>query len=387
MFRRKRTYLDWAAAAPASSVARHAFLSALPVFGNPSSPHEDGRKSRALLEDARTRIARLASVKPDAVIFTSGATEANALLIEGHINALIARGKLPKDIHVLYLASAHASTQGAVERLKEKGVVVEPVALSDMRIDLDTFKTQLRPETALVCLERVCGETGIRFDTRSVRRVLDAAGSAAVLHVDASQAPFEEEILLTRMGADTVSLDAQKVGGVRGVGVLIAPRRIPILPRILGGGQERGLRPGTESPALACAFASALETLEPHTFTTRARMIREEFLATILPVLSGAVINEGKDQAHHILNISLPGRDTDYLVALLSEAGFSVSTKSACETGEEGSRPLVALTGDAARAASTLRISWGPSTTRQELLRFADALVSAVRFMDRNQVY
>jgi cysteine desulfurase len=192
--------------------------------------------------------------------------------------------------------------------------------------------------------------------------------------------------MLTRLGADTLTLDAQKIGGVRGSGVLIVPRQVEIAPLLRGGGQERGLRPGTESPALALAFASALEDIDVPMFVARAQRMREQLLSTLMHTIPSVVLNEGKDQVAHIVNLSLLGRDTDYLVALLSEAGFSVSTKSACATNEEGSRAVLALTGDPERAASTLRISWGPETKEGDLRRFAGALISSVRFMDTNGV-
>lgn len=382
----RRTYLDFAASAPVSPPARKAFLRGLSLYGNPSSPHEDGRLAKEALEDARTRIARLLSVKPDAVIFTSGATEANSLALVGQIDALISKGRTPEDLHVLYSPNAHASTLGAMEELKERGVLVEALALCEGAIDLEHLTSQLRPQTCLVALDLVCGETGIRFASRDVRRVIDAAGVSARLHVDASQAPYEESCMLTRLGADTLTLDAQKVGGVRGIGVLVAPRHIELSPRMRGGGQERGLRPGTESPALALAFAAALENIDTLTFSTRALSMREQFLSTLMHTIPNIVLNEGKDHVAHIVNLSLLGRDTDYLVALLSEAGFSVSTKSACATNEEGSRAVRALTGDPERAASTLRISWGPETSERDLTSFASVLISSVRFMDANGV-
>lgn len=382
----RRTYLDFAAAAPVSVQARKAFLRGLSLYGNPSSPHEDGRLAKEALEDARTRIARLVSVKPDAVIFTSGATEANSLALVGQIDALRAMGRAPEELHVLYLPSAHASTLGAMETLRERGVAVEALVLREGAIDLEQLKTQIRPQTCLVALDLVCGETGIRFAARDVHRVMDAMGSTARLHVDASQAPYEESCMLTRLGADTLTLDAQKVGGVRGSGVLIVPRQVEIAPLLRGGGQERGLRPGTESPALALAFASALEDIDVPMFVARAQRMREQLLSTLMHTIPSVVLNEGKDQVAHIVNLSLLGRDTDYLVALLSEAGFSVSTKSACATNEEGSRAVLALTGDPKRAASTLRISWGPETTERDLRRFADTIISSVRFMDTNGV-
>lgn len=386
---KKRTYLDWAAAAPVSLRASRTFIGALKDFGNPSSPHAEGRAAHTLLTDARVRIARLAGVKQDAVVFTSGATEANALAILGQVRAL---KKNNQSVHVLYMPSTHASTRGCMEQLQEEGVEVETVNVESGVIDLVKLKSQVRAETVLVVLDVVCGETGTRFDTRGVRQVLDQAradgGPRIRIHADASQLPLIESFELTRIAADTLTLDAQKVGGVRGIGVLLAPRQITIDPIVRGGGQERGLRPGTESAGLACAFASALEDAhDTHaSFALKARDMRERLAKRIMDAIPLVEVNGGKSHAPHILNVSLIGRDTDYLAALLDEAGFAVSTRSACATDEEGSVAVQAYTGDLARSSSTLRISWGPSTRERDLERFTDALIKAVRFVDANTV-
>jgi cysteine desulfurase len=250
----------------------------------------------------------------------------------------------------------------------------------------------------------VCGETGVVWNTRDVARVLAvvcakpgfvqpglAHGFAGrmsggpVLHVDASQAPPTEKLARAHFGADLLTLDASKVSTVRGIGCLVAPRAVPLAPLYAGGGQERGMRPGSEAPALAEAFAAGLARAVEgrEAFAASARDRRAALLAQLAARIPDLLVNEGPHQAPHILNVSLPGRDTDYLVALLDEAGFAVSTKSACETDSgEGSRAVAALFGDARRAASTLRISWGRDTREGDLARFADALARAAAFID-----
>lgn len=381
-----RTYLDFAAATPASREAQRVYQKASRVYGNPSSPHTEGRAAKDILEDARVRIARLASVKSDAVLFTSGATEANALAILGQMRAL-AKERAPSSIHGLYLPSAHASTRGAMEMLEAEGFSIEPLVLKDGAIDYAALKNQIKPHTALIALEAVCGETGTIFPVREVRRALPE-GSRIRIHVDASQLPRVGPFELTRLGADTLSLDAQKVGGVRGTGVLIAPRSAAIEPLIIAGGQERGLRPGTESHAGAVAFAAALEATHEtrDRFLMRARRDRDALKEVLQREIPYILWNEGKEQAPHIMNLSLQGRDTDYIQALLDEAGFAVSTRSACATDAEGSEAVRAFTGDAARAASTIRISWGAETPSRDLTRFASALIRAVRFVDQGTV-
>lgn len=381
MYRRSRTYLDWASAAPPSDAALRAFRKAAGCYGNPSAPHTEGRQAREVVEEARTKIARLMEVKADDLIFTSGATEANALALEG---AVMGVGKPLGEIHALYLPTAHSSSLRTMERLMKRGLQAEPLRITDGAIDLPHLKLQLRPETMLVSLDVVCGETGTRYDVRGVRRALTEAGRTDILiHADASQLPMVEPITRARLGADLITLDAQKVGGVRGVGLLVAPRHIPLVPLIEGGGQERGLRPGTEPSALLAAFSIALEDAAKgyEAFFRRATSLRTSLLSEI-DTIDGIVLNEGKVQAPHIVNLSLRGRDTDYLVALLDEGGFAVSTRSSCETDAEGSRVVLAMTGDATRAASTLRVSFGPSTREADVKRFAKALREAIAFID-----
>lgn len=430
MLWKRRTYLDYAAGAS----------------GNPSSPYEEGRRARKMLEDARTDIARLVEVQSDDVIFTSGATESNALAVLGITRASYQHQTLNSQQlevgsrqfrpHVLYAAGAHASIVENMKLLAEEGVEIEELPLRDASVDTARLAKMLRPETVLVAMDAVCGETGVVWNTREVAHVLRTCASipekesapqeyfhfskpeyeqeklvapaarpiqlsfsgtpAPVLHVDASQAPLTEKLTRAHFGADTLALDASKVCSARGIGALIAHRTIPLAPLYRGGGQERGLRPGSGAPELAREFAAALRAAarDREMFRTTALHNRARLITAItknIPSASGGNIhiNEGRAQAPNILNISLPGRDpsrqggaevdTDYLVALLDEAGFAVSTRSACETdSEEGSRAVFALTGDRERARATLRISWGPGVRARELARFANALVRSV---------
>jgi cysteine desulfurase len=371
MFGKKRIYLDTAAG----------------MMGNPSSPHEEGRHAKAILEEARTKIARLIEVQSDDVLFTSGATESNALAILGYIRARRALAGSAtagrNNMHVLYLPSSHASIVENMKLLEEEGVHIEPLPIKDCRVDTDALAKLLRDETVLVSMDAVCGETGVVWNTREVAQVAHTAG--ALLHVDASQAPHTEKITRDHFGADLLTFDASKVASIRGIGALIAHRTIPLMPLYKGGGQERGLRSGSEAPELAKAFAEGLESVvrSREVFRLAAEKNREALSAIITARVEGVSIQEGRSQAPHILNLSLPGRDTDYLVAVLDEVGFAVSTRSACETDSEmGSRAVYMLTGDREKAISTLRISWNTQVTVRELMRFADALVEAVVFID-----
>lgn len=347
-----------------------------------------------MLEEARTAIARLLEVQSDDVIFTSGATESNALAILGHARALRAVGE--KNVRVLYLPSAHASIVENAKLLEREGVSVEALPVKDYRVDTRALAEMLRDGTALISMEAVCGETGVVWNTREVAQILaernvghpvsNVAFGRALLHVDASQAPLTEKLTRAHFGADLLTLDASKVSSARGIGALIAHRTIPIVPLYEGGGQERGLRSGSEAPELARSFAMALRAAASgrEAFRISAEENRS-FIKEAIKDVPNVHVQEGQSQVPHILNVSLRGRDTDYLVALLDEAGFAVSSRSACETdSEEGSRTVFALTGDSERARSTLRISWGPDIRRSELARFVKAFSQAVGFVDNS---
>jgi cysteine desulfurase len=383
MFGKRRTYLDYASG----------------VHANPSSPHTEGRKAKKMLEEARTAIARLVEVQGDDVIFTSGATEANALAILGRVRALTTAGM--KNIHILYLPSAHASIIENVEILRKEGISVEPLPIVDYRVDIERLTKMLQAQTALITMEAVCGETGVVWNTREVAETLRAHNSerlfaphgertlSALLHVDASQAPLTEKIPRAHFGADLLTFDASKVGVPRGSGTLIAHRTIPLLPLYGGGGQERGVRSGSQMPELAEKFAAALQKAagSHDSFRENAVKLRQRLIERIIPAIPNVYINGAEhptpQQAPHILNLSLSNRDTDYLLTLLDEAGFAVSSRSACETDSEtGSRAVYALTGDRARALSTLRISWGPAISQNDLDRFARALCATIGFID-----
>ncbi len=389
---KKRIYLDVAAAAPAASHALRVYAKHLFLVGNPSSLHQDGVEAQRVLEDARVHLARLGQVRSHNVVFTSGATEANTLAIRGHIDFLIREGKNAAEMHVLYHAGAHASIVESVLSLTSLGVQVEPLALVEGLPDVEAIGAQIRPDTVLVTLELVSGETGAIFDTRDVRRAIDRRIKGTMqkvhLHVDATQAPRVQSFALSHIGADSVSLDAQKVGGVRGIGALLLSHTAHIAPQLYGGPQEQGLRPGTENPALAQAFVTALldSEKERDAFTTKSKELRGEFVQR-LAAIEHVTVHESKEQASHIVTMSFVGRDTDYLLFLLDAEGISVSTKSACESGEEGSRMVLLMTGDKAQAGSTLRISWGPDVSKKDLQTCADAIQHNVRFLDKTAIY
>lgn len=391
-----RAYLDYAASAPVHPAAREAFLQAMELTGNPSSVHAEGLAAKQALEKARAGIAALAGARSHRVTVTSGATEANALAMQGRVAALEKAGNARSIIHMLYLPSAHASIRETIKALTSSGVVGEPMAMNGYGIDIPAFKKQLKPETVLVSLDAICGETGTRFNTRGVAQAITemlatwkAQGiiGNVRLHIDASQLPLEESFELTRLGADMLVLDAQKVGGVRGVGILITAYDGMVAPIIHGGGQERGLRSGTEPVALVVAFEAALRIAhtEREAFTIAAQHARTQLIQAIQDAHPWVRVIAGSKHAHHILCLALPGVDTEYLQQLLSARGFAVSTRSACALDtEQGSVAVLQYTGDLSLAKSTLRISWGAATPAEHVRSFTAALTESLAAMQHH---
>lgn len=383
----KRYYLDVAASASVTKGAQKAFMRALSAYGNPSAPHDEGRVASLVLENARLAIARSVGTKQDAVIFTSGATESNNIAIRGVIEHLHKNGRAYDTMRVLFQDGAHASTTNIMNVLSSNGVHTEVIPFKDGSLDLVWLESHIKPHTVLIALESIGSETGVRTNTKDIRRIIDRTSPQTLLHVDASQAPYVELINLEHFGADLLVCDAQKIGGVRGCGILVNSPRARLVPILFGGGQERGLRSGTPSPALASSFAHAFLQAQKEriSFVSRATRSRTTLTNTLTTRIPKVYINEGKENAPHILNISLMGRDSDYLVALLNASGFALSTKSACESNnDEGSRGVFALTKDIERAECTLRISWGPQTKKEVLVRFANTLCAKVEFVDQH---
>ncbi len=383
----KRVYLDYAAAAPVLRKAERAFVRANKKYGNPSSSHEEGRVAQALLTKARKEIARLVEVKPEHLIFTSGATEANVLAIEGHVRALMREGRTPASLELVYHEGAHASVVEVMKKLAKEGVQVNTFPLLGGRVALEKLKECVTQNTALVSIEAVSPETGALHDLRRLRTALP---KETLLHVDASQVPLFALCTRERLHADLLTLDAQKIGGVRGVGCLVYTAGVKLAPLVEGGGQERGLRGGTEPVSLVVSFAEALQEAQNHApfFASRSEKLRTTLIERLHKAIPSLQVLGGSQTAPHILSLALPGLDTDYLQAVLDKKGFAVGTKSACESDSaEGGRMAFAETGEREAAAATLRISWGPTIQERDLRRFEKVLIDAIRFLDQTKLY
>lgn len=377
-------YLDHAATTPVRPEAREAMLPYLgeQAFGNPSSPHQFGRTARAGLDQARRQVALALGAEPGQVFFTSGGTEADNLAVIG--GALAARDRgAPMRVavsaveHKAVLAGAHAVAHlgGSEETL--------PVG-RDGVVDLVALDGALARRPALVSVMWVNNETGVIQPVAEIGRRCRAAGVA--FHTDAVQAFGNLPIRFGDLPCDLLTVSAHKIGGPKGVGALVVRRRETIEPIIQGGSQQGGLRPGTENIAGAVGFGRAAElaVLEQPEHACRLAGLRNRLrdrLVGAVPDL--VVVGEGADRASHILNICVPGADSEALLMHLDLAGVAASSGSACTTGAvEPSHVLVAMGLPRELAIGALRFSLGRGTTEADVDRASEVfprVVSRVR--------
>lgn len=391
---KQRVYLDYAAATPVHPIVKKEmkpFFSE--QFGNAGAIHEEGRQAKEALELARSKVARLCGVRSELVTFTSGGTESNNLAIIGYARSLNKQGRAYSDMHLLTTPIEHPATKEALQELAARGVLVEevPVDAGGLVNQFDVA-SRLSTQTILVTLAHINSEIGTIQPTQQIARALRSyerkhQSSRILLHVDAAQSPLWQPIQLPTLGADMLSLDAGKCCGPKGVGVLVCAQKQHLTHGVLyGGGQERGLRPGTEPVALCVGCAAALELAQAR-HVDRAqyvRTLRDSLQSMLLERIPEMLWNGtvGNKRVANNINISLPGFDTEYVAVVLDAAGFAVSTKSACSTADSSASDVVyAISNDVNRARSTLRITLHEGVTVKQLDELVHNLVQHLENM------
>jgi cysteine desulfurase len=361
-------YLDHAATTPVDprvAVAMAECLTEEGVFGNPASAtHAYGREAAAALESARADVAALVGTEPEAVIFTSGATEADNLAIFGVAAASGAPG-----CHIVTQATEHKAVLDACLRLRRRGVEVTVLPTdSDGCVSSDRLAGALRPETRLVSIMHANNETGVLQDIARLAAVCRDRG--VLLHADAAQSAGRLPVDLHALGVDLLSLSAHKLYGPKGVGALVVSTRArPCLePQLAGGGQERGLRPGTVAVHQAVGFAAAVRLVRAGRDAESARLgLLGDRLAAALQALGGVRINgAGAPRLPGFVSASFDGVEGESLVAGLAE--LAVASGAACDSATgEPSHVLRALGVSPERAQATLRLTLGRGTTAADV--------------------
>ena len=356
----ERVYLDYCAAAPLKPAARDAMLAAMERIGNPSSVHGHGRAARRMLEDAREAVAAMAGAAPANTVFTSGGTEANNLALRGFPGRRIVVSALEHD------SALAAAGENALR------IPATPDGVADLAALEYLLKSDDRP--ALVSLMLVNNETGVIQPVRQAAELVRAHGG--LLHCDAAQAAGRLPLDLPELGCHLLSLSAHKLGGPAGIGALAWVDGAVPRPRLVGGGQERGVRAGTQNLIGAAGFAAAAATAADDLARVgelaRLRDLMERDLIARVPGLM--VAGAGAPRVAAASCLVAAGRGGEKMVVRLDLAGFAVSAGSACSSGKVKPSHVLAAMGFAPElAGSALRVSLGWGTTEDEALRFVDA--------------
>ncbi len=357
---RRETYLDWNATAPLRPEAASAMADALALGGNPSSVHRAGRAARRLVEESRAAVAALVSAPADAVVFTSGGTEANHL-------ALLGSGRA----RVLVSAVEHSSVLQAVPDAGR--IPVDRDGLVDTKVLAALLADHDRP--ALVSVMLANNETGAIQPVGELAAIARAAG--ALFHCDAVQAAGKMRLSLAELGADFLTLSGHKIGGPAGIGALVMAPDAEVTPLLRGGGQERNRRAGTENLAGIAGFAAAAAACDPAEYD-RVRALRDQ-LEAALPS-DAVVIAADVPRLANTSAIAMPGVSAETQVIALDLEGVMVSAGAACSSGKVGPSHVLTAMGVAPNIAhTTIRVSLGWSTTEADIAHFLDAWTALSR--------
>ena len=374
---KKRVYLDWNATTPPLPVVLEAMAAAAnEAWANPSSLHSFGRAARARVEDAREAVAGLAQCDPRDVVLTSGGTEANNLALRSVFSRA---GERPGVLATSRLE--HPSVTRVAEALEHEGrarvrwIRVQPSGTIDVE---DVARALAEGGVKLVAVQAINAETGV---VQPVRDIIGLARQAGVrVHVDAVQAFGRVDDVA--VGADTRSLAAHKIRGPKSIGALIARPGVAIEPLLMGGSQERGVRPGTTDPVAAAGLAAAAR----HAACSATRWqstapLRDALESGLLRMARGARANGvHAERAPHVVSITFPDWPGPELVAALDLEGVAVSSGTACSAGTSEPSPVLVAMGDPEGARCTVRFSLGEDTTREDV---EWTLAAAARVLDR----
>jgi cysteine desulfurase len=333
-------------------------------WGNPSSTYAVGRQVGEHVDQARARVAALINAEPREVIFTSCGTESNNSAIHS------ALATQPDKRHVLTTAVEHSANTNFCALVQKRGYTVTFLPVTpDGALDLQQLEAAIRPDTAIVSVMWANNETGILFPVREIAAICRRKGT--LFHTDAVQTPGKLKIDVRELDVDFLSLSAHKLHAPKGIGLLYVKRRVKYQPYIVGGGQERGRRGGTENVASIVGFGRAAELAmaslpDEH---TRARALRDRLEDGILAAMPGTSRNGAKEpRLPNTSNLAFEGVEAEGILMLLDQAGICASSGSACTTGSlDPSHVLTAMGCSVARARSSIRFSLGIYNTEAEV--------------------
>ena len=365
-------YLDHAATTPVPKAVADAMYEVLTgQFGNPSSQYPMGQEAKQLVEGCRSVIAGALGCKSKNLYFTSCGTESDNWAIQAAVWQGRHNGR-----HIITTAVEHSAVLESCKWLEKQGCEVTYLQPDrDGNIRVEQVENALREDTVLVTMMLVNNETGCLFPVKETAQLLKAKKSKALLHSDAVQGFMKVDCDPVGWGVDMMSLSAHKIGGPKGIGALyIADSFRNVRPLLPGGGQESGLRSGTEATAQIAGFAKAVELRSEH-LAQKLRHTAEikEYCREKLLTIPG-MVSVGNGTAPHILSMALSGYPSANIVTDLGEKGICISAGSACHRGKS-SHVVSTLGLDKRTAAGVIRISFSPDTTKEDI----DTLCAALK--------
>jgi cysteine desulfurase len=362
-------YLDHNATTPLDARVLEAMLPFLRErFGNASSRHEYGRAARTAIDGARQQVAAAVGAHPTEVIFTSGGSEANNLFIKGAAACL-------KPGTVAVSAIEHPCVREPARDIVRQGWQLHEIAVdAEGRVDAADYAAALAKPARLVSVMLANNETGVLQDIPALAEKARAA--KAWFHTDAVQAMGKMKVDFRALGVHALTLSAHKIYGPKGAAALVLDKRIELKPLISGGGQERGLRSGTENVAAIVGFGAACELAVQRMEEDAAHLARlRDKLQGGLAGLGVTVFSRNAARLPNTVFFAMPDIDGETLVAQLDRAGFAVASGSACSSASpEPSHTLLAMGVDAAAARSAVRVSLGRGNTDENVARFLQTL-------------
>ena len=374
-----RIYLDHAATTPTRDEVRVAMRPYLArEFGNPSSTHARGRAAANALEDAREKVADLLGADPTEIYFTRGGTESDNLAVLGRADAVRQSGRTP---FVAVSEVEHRAVLDAADAVAEEGGRAERIPVApDGTPQPDALYGCLEEDPALVSLMWVNNEVGMRLPVGDVARRCRERG--VPFHTDAVQAVGKVPVRVDEVPVDLLTATGHKIYGPKGTGILFVRRGTELRPRLFGGGQERGLRPGTQDVAGAVGMAEALSLAvdELGDESRRLGALRDELQDRLREGIPGLKVHgEEGTRAPHVLNVGIPEVSLDSLLVSLDMGGLAVSSGSACASGaSRASHVLRALYGSAAEETAPIRYSLGRETDGEQIARAAALTIRTV---------
>ena len=386
----KEIYLDNSATTKISEEALERYVEvSRECYGNPSSLHGLGFKAEGVLEEARRQIRDSLSLKGGEVIFCASGSEANNLAIIGRASS---KERYKRGAKIITTEGEHASVDEPLSHLEKQGFRIARIPTMGGKLDTGALIREMTGDVILVTMMMVNNETGAYYDLSEVAKIMKRQSPEAYLHVDATQSYMKLPFTLSSLGADMITLSSHKIEGPKGVGALVVTDRVKkergLSPLILGGGQEGGMRSGTENVPAIAAFGEAVKLGQAAVRDRYRKMqgLRSRLIERINsdPDLSEISLTLPERAAPHILNITLPNIKSETMLHFLSSFGIFVSSGSACSSNSRHvSSALVAYGRSEGEADCSIRVSFSHRNEPTEVDELCEKLAEGLKKLTR----